>query len=346
MKRIFPRLLANDSIKNLCGTDILRGKASHAYIIDGPTGSGKHTAAMEIASAILCEKRERDGIPLPCGECPSCKKIEAGFSTCIEILNRGSAATLQVESIRNMLSGISYLPEDGDYRIYIIEEAEKMTTAAQNALLLSLEEPPAHAVFILLTTDSGALLETIRSRAHILKTELLSSKFIFEQLSDMMHSGIIPKSDESKLRTAASASSGSLGLAITLCDPSSDSPVIKQMETASELCHNLLFAGSAEAIIFSRNLSLTRADCEAVLYYAMVNIRDLIALKSGSDHTMLQTDSDGSQNNSAKTTVSKLYYIYSLLETAQNDICKRNASISTVFSSLAANAWKDAKAAK
>ena len=118
-KKIFPALLANEAIKGLCGRDVLRGRASHAYIIDGPDGSGKHTAARQIAMAILCENKSRDELPCPCGACASCRKAASGFSTSIEYVSRGSAATLQVDVIRKMLSTVSYLPEDGDYKIYV-----------------------------------------------------------------------------------------------------------------------------------------------------------------------------------------------------------------------------------
>lgn len=339
MNNIFPKLLANNAIKNLVGEDILRGKHSHAYIIDGPDGSGKHTAAMQIAMAILCENK--NGNALPCGNCASCKKIAAGFSTSVELINRGSAATLQVEVIRNMLAGVSYLPEDGDYKIYIIEEAERMTTQAQNSLLLTLEEPPHHAVFILLTTDAGALLETIRSRTHILKTELLTAPFILKALYRFKRDGVITENNDDKLNIAASAAMGSLGNAIALCSKEEASPILKHREIAEKLTQTLLFSGSAEAVTYCRSLSLKRDECESVLFYAMASVRDYITLKSGTKDTLVCTDIEKAQADAMKISLTKLYVIYSLLEAAQNDICKKNASVSTVLCTLAANAWKE-----
>ncbi len=339
MNNIFPELLGNSAIKELCGKDILVGKHSHAYIIDGPDGSGKHTAALQIAMSILCINKGKNGEDLPCGSCSSCLKIGAGYSTDVQFINRGSAATIQVDVIRNMLSGVSYPPDDGDYKIYIIEEAEKMNDKAQNALLLTLEEPPAHAIFILLTTDSGSLLETIRSRAHIIKTEMLSAPFILENLLALRRDGKITEKDDEKLKTAASAASGSLGTAITLCNKADASPILKYREFAEQLVESLLFAGSSEAVIFCKGIDYKRSECESILYYAMTAIRDYIALKSGETNTLFYTDTEKAHSRAVKTTVPRLLYIYNLLNSAQEDICRKNASITTVFCTLAANAW-------
>lgn len=341
MNNIFPKLLGNNAIKDLCGADIRNSKHSHAYIIDGPDGSGKHTAALQIAMAILCHNKGKDGFDLPCGICPSCAKIAAGYSTDVQFVNRGNNATFQVDVIRNMLSGIGYLPDDGDYKIYIIEEADKMTAQAQNSLLLSLEEPPAHVVFILLTTDSGALLETIRSRAHTLKTEMLSASFILETLHKMRSEGTISERDENKLQTAASAASGSLGSAILLCSKSESSPVLKYREIAEQLVYALIFAGSAEAVNFCRTIDSKRTECEDILFYAMSAVRDYIALKNGNHSTLFYTDTEKAHAEAVKTTLPRLLGVYRLLEAAQDDICRKNASISTVFCTLAANAWKE-----
>ncbi len=338
MNNIFPELLGNNAIKELCGIDILSGKHSHAYIIDGPAGSGKHTAALQIAMAILCRNKAKNDFALPCGSCPSCLKISAGYSTDVQFVNRGSNATFQVEAIRNMLSSVSYLPDDGDYKVYIIEETEKMTTQAQNSLLLTLEEPPAHVVFILLTSDSGALLDTIRSRAHILKTEMLTAPLILETLFKKRSEGIISERDDEKLRTVASASSGSLGLAIDLCNKTEASPILKYRDMAEKLVDTLLFSTTADSVNFCRGLDCKRAECEHIFYFAMCAVRDYIAVKNGSNNTLFFTDHEDAFSKAVKITVPRLLNLYRLLENAQDDICRKNASISTVFCTVAANA--------
>jgi len=185
------------------------------------------------------------------------------------------------------------------------------------------------------------LLETIRSRAHIMKTELLSAPFILENLFKMRNEGVISERDDEKLKTAASAAAGSLGSAITLCSKDNASPVLKYRETADLLVKALLFAGSAEAVNFCRALDYKRTECEDVLFYAMSAVRDYIALKSGNKSTLFYTDTEKAMSDAVKTTVPRLLSIYRLLEAAQEDICKKNASINTVFCTLAANAWKE-----
>lgn len=337
MKKIFPALLKNDAIKELCGKDILRSRFSHAYIIDGPDGSGKHTAAMQIAMSILCENKDSQNMPLPCGACPSCKKAAAGFSTCIEYVNRGSNSTLQVDVIRKMISGVCYQPEDGDYKIYIIEDADRMTAAAQNSLLLTLEEPPAHAVFILLTADSGALLETVRSRATILKTEMLSSPFVFKTLEELADMGRMSQCSAAKMKLAAAASAGCLGRAIQLCSASDSSPELKLRSTGTSLADTLLFESSTEALLFCRGLDVKRGDCETLFYYAIATVRDYIALKSGSDAAIACADIEESRAKANKTSVAKLMSLYNQLESASDDIIRRNASVNTVLCTLAAS---------
>lgn len=340
MNNIFPELLGNNAIKELCGKDIKSGKHSHAYIIDGPDGSGKHTAARQIAMAILCHNKEKNS-SLPCGVCSACAKISAGYSTDVQFVNRGQSATFQVETIRNMLSSVSYLPDDGDYKIYIIEEAEKMTTQAQNSLLLTLEEPPSHVVFILLTSDSGALLETIRSRAHILKTEMLSAPLILENLFKKRNEGIINERDDKKLKIAASAASGALGVAIDLCNKTEASPILKYRDIAESLVDTLIFSSTADSVNYCRTIDCKRAECEHILFYAMSAVRDYIAVKNGSSVTLFFTDADAAFEKAAKITVPRLLNLYNLLEEAQDHICRKNASISTVFCTVAANAKKE-----
>ena len=340
MNNIFPELLGNIAIKDLCGKDIKAGKHSHAYIIDGPEGSGKHTAAKQIAMAILCRNKNGEN-SLPCGFCPSCSKVSSGYSTDVQYVNRGATATFQVETIRNMLSSVSYLPDDGDYKVYIIEEAEKMTTQAQNSLLLTLEEPPAHVIFILLTSDSGSLLETIRSRAHTLKTELLSAPLILENLMARRNKGLINERNDEKLKVAASAASGSLGVAIDLCDKTDTSPVLKYRDIAEKLTDTLIFSSTADSVNFYRGIDFKRAECEQILFYAMTAVRDYIAVKNGSRNTLFFTDADFAYSKAVKVTAPRLLSLYNQLEEAQDHICRKNASISTVFCTLAANARKE-----
>ena len=134
---IFPSLYGNEPIKNSIGKDILLDTNAHAYILEGPKGSGKHLAARLIASSLLCSNKNKSGI-LPCGECLSCKKIAKNLSPDLIWINSEGKATISVDIIRNVRNGLHIPPNDGDKKIYIIEDADTMTLQAQNAFLLSL----------------------------------------------------------------------------------------------------------------------------------------------------------------------------------------------------------------
>ena len=143
METAFPDILENRALADRLSREIRSGKLSHAYILSGPEGSGKHMLAVRIATALSGPNRLSDGAPLPCMTCPSCRKILEGNSPdLIYILREGSRATLGVEQIRFLREDVLIAPNDTDVKIYVIEDAETMTPQAQNALLLTLEEPP------------------------------------------------------------------------------------------------------------------------------------------------------------------------------------------------------------
>ena len=175
MKEIFPGIIGNEGIKKLFS----EGNPAHAYIIEGPEGSGKHTIARQLCASMVCENRASETFPLPCGVCPSCRKILNSMSVdCLTVSGGSRSGSIGVESVRSIRQSLYVAPNDGDRKFYIIEDAHRMTEQAQNALLLSLEEPPGFVSFFLLCESSLGILETIRSRAPVIKTELFPPEFI------------------------------------------------------------------------------------------------------------------------------------------------------------------------
>ncbi len=141
------------------------GKISHAYIICGERLSGKEFIAKVFAQALTCEQ----GGPDPCNECHSCRQANAGSHPDIIKVMHEKPATIGVEDIRAGVNDTIYIkPYSSDYKIYIINEAEKMTVQAQNALLKTLEEPPSYAVILLLVSNIDVMLPTIVSRCVVL----------------------------------------------------------------------------------------------------------------------------------------------------------------------------------
>lgn len=140
-------------------------RLSHAYLLTGPDGEALQAAAMRLAAAFLCS--EPDG---PCGRCRNCRKVFAGIHPDVVTVERlpGDKGQLRreivVEQIRQVTSDAVIMPNEAERKVYLIREADRMNTAAQNALLKALEDPPGHACFILCAAAADALLPTVRSR--------------------------------------------------------------------------------------------------------------------------------------------------------------------------------------
>ena len=159
-------------------------KISHAYILQGERGSGKEFIAKIFAQTLQCEKQEIN----PCNECHSCKQAQTNNHPDIIKLVHEKPNTIGVEDIRNQIaSDVCIKPYSGPYKIYIVNEAEKMTIQAQNALLKTLEEPPEYTVIILLTANIEILLPTIRSRCVILSMKPVENKLMRKYLMDDLH---------------------------------------------------------------------------------------------------------------------------------------------------------------
>lgn len=278
MAEIFPGLRGNKELKDTLGADIRSGKAAHAYILSGPTGSGKHTATRQICAAIACTDRNGD---LPCGKCSQCHKILTDISADVRFIRREDRATIGVEQIRTVKEELYITPNDGDCKFYIIEDAQTMTPQAQNALLLSLEEPPEFVTFLLLATDPAALLETIRSRAPVLPMELFSRAAVEAYLREDRECARIEKTDPDRFTAAAIASLGALGQAKTLLttDPAKAEP-LRQRAYTMQLLDFVFCKRLAEGIAVPlKEMPKSRETIVGALYGFQTAVRDLIARK-------------------------------------------------------------------
>lgn len=179
----FQDIIGQEQIKEHLQNAIAAGKVSHAYIINGEKSSGKEFIAKVFAMALQCEKREAE----PCQECHSCKQALSDNHPDIIRVTHEKPNTISVDDIRAQVNNdVAIKPYSGSYKIYIINEAEKMTPQAQNAILKTLEEPPEYAVILLLTTNVNSLLPTILSRCVVLNmkpvADELVRKYLMEQL--------------------------------------------------------------------------------------------------------------------------------------------------------------------
>lgn len=179
----FQDIIGQEQIKEHLRNAISAGKISHAYIINGEKASGKEFIAKVFAMTLQCEKGEAE----PCHECHSCKQALTNNHPDIIRVTHEKPNTVSVDDIRTQVNNdVAIKPYSGPYKIYIINEAEKMTTQAQNAILKTLEEPPEYVVILLLTTNVNSLLPTILSRCVVLNMKPVSDelvkKYLMEQL--------------------------------------------------------------------------------------------------------------------------------------------------------------------
>ena len=171
----FGQLLGTAHTKQRLIRAIVGGTLPHAILLCGPRGSGKKTLAALIASAMNCEQRAVAPNNLPCGECNACKRIKSGNFPDVKYLERADGkATVGAAELREFREDMFLSATEANSKFYIIPEAELLTPAAQNALLKVLEEPPPSVYIILLTTDVGKMLSTIRSRTQYVQMELFS----------------------------------------------------------------------------------------------------------------------------------------------------------------------------
>ena len=209
----FETLIGQDNIAQTLKNSIIRGKLAHAYLFCGPRGVGKTTTARIFAKAINCSNPSED--MEPCGKCESCVSFQEGRSYCIHELD--AASNNGVEDIKNLMDQVQISPQVGKYSVYIIDEVHMLSTAAFNAFLKTLEEPPAHAIFILATTEKHKILPTILSRCQTYDFNRISIPDMVFNLRNIANKENVKIDDES-LHVIAQKADGAMRDALTIFD--------------------------------------------------------------------------------------------------------------------------------
>ena len=209
----FGTLIGQDNIARTLKNSILRGQLAHAYLFCGPRGVGKTTTARIFAKMINCSNPSPD--MEPCGECESCRSFAEGRSYCIHELD--AASNNGVEDIKNLMDQVRVPPQVGKYSVYIIDEVHMLSSQAFNAFLKTLEEPPAHAIFILATTEKHKILPTILSRCQTYDFNRISVDDIVKNLRMVAEKEGITIDDES-LHVIAHKADGAMRDALTIFD--------------------------------------------------------------------------------------------------------------------------------
>ena len=209
----FGSLIGQDTIAQTLKNSILRNQLAHAYLFCGPRGVGKTSAARIFAKVINCAHPTAD--MEPCGECESCRSFAEGRSYCIHELD--AASNNGVEDIRALVDQVQVPPQIGRYSVYIIDEVHMLSQSAFNAFLKTLEEPPAHAIFILATTEKHKIIPTILSRCQTFDFNRIGISDIVFNLSNIARKEGITI-DDASLHVIAQKADGAMRDALTIFD--------------------------------------------------------------------------------------------------------------------------------
>ena len=339
MREYFPKVLGNRQSAKRIGTAIENGTLSHAFLICGPSGSGKSVFATEIAAAVNCESRKADD-PLPCGECSSCRRIHDGNFPDFKVLKKPSdRATLGVDPVKELREDMFLSSTEANTKIYVIDDAECMTPEAQNALLKVLEEPPGSILIILLAREGDKILTTIKSRTQY----VAMSRFNEDELRKILPS---KNSDaEALLRTSPErfdavimSAEGRLGEAIRLVSSKNADECKAQRD---EVLTFLRAArqGAPRTEVYDAVMALQtakRSELAQSLESIISAVRDLVAVQTASRVRFLFFTSESEARRMASDIgMPALMTLYDALCEA-HEYCAKNANIANILTNLLA----------
>ena len=213
--RSFADVVGQEEIVRALTNAVSQDHLAHAYLFSGPRGVGKTTTARLLAAAINCSSSDRP-TPTPCGTCVSCTEILEGRS--IDALEIDGATHGKVDQARDLIEVVAFAPVRDRRKVFIIDEVHAISAAAFQALLKTLEEPPAHAVFILATTERHKIPATILSRCQRFDFQRLTDDEVAARLSEVARREKIPVPEPAALAALAAAATGSLRDALSLFD--------------------------------------------------------------------------------------------------------------------------------
>lgn len=282
-------ILGHEPIKEHFFNAVLTGNISHAYILSGEAGMGKKSLANAFALALLCEKGQAD----PCRQCHACKQVMSGNHPDLIYVTHEKPASIGVDDVRRQINDtIQVKPYSSAHKIYIVDEAEKMTVQAQNALLKTIEEPPAYAVILLLTTNAEAFLPTILSRCVQLKLKPLKDGEVKGYLVSRM--GV--ELSQAEIYTAFAR--GNLGKAIHLADSEDFRHLYGEL---LDLLKNLKKSDISELLERIRKMKEDKLDIHQCLDFMQMWYRDVLMYKTTKDINLLIFKDEFSTVNAMST---------------------------------------------
>lgn len=312
----FQDIIGHERVKEHFRKAIEHDKISHAYILAGEEGMGRKMLARAFAMTLLCERSSRE----PCMECHSCRQLLSGNHPDVIWVRHEKPASIGVDDIRLQINDtIQIRPYSSAYKIYIVDEAEKMTVQAQNALLKTIEEPPAYAILLLITTNEEVFLPTILSRCIQLKLRPLKSYEISGYLTQSM------KLTESQADIYTAFARGNLGKAIHLAVSEEFKLMYQQV---INLLKNIKEMDISMLLDSIRHLLEDSLDLRECLDFMLMWYRDILMFKVTRDVNQLVFKEEYSTVSSIcqKSSYEGLECILSAIETAR---VRLNANVNT-----------------
>jgi len=332
----FNEVIGQEHITTTLENAIKQDRVAHAYLFCGPRGIGKTTTARILSKALNCEKGPT---PSPCNKCTSCKEITLGSS--LDIIEIDGASNRGIDEIRNIKENVKFAPQQGRFKIYIIDEVHMLTNEAFNALLKTLEEPPQHVKFIFATTAAHKVIPTILSRCQRFNFRRLLSQDIIIKLKEIAKREKI-KIEEKALYAIIRAASGSMRDAESLIDQLAtyckNNIAIKDVnnvlgligeDALYEFCRHIIKKDTASAIKLINKIVDDGADPAQFLESLIEFFRSVMVIKEGKDPSKLidlpSSEIEAiSKESESLTTEDVLYIIYSLINT--NNSIRRASS--------------------
>ena len=271
----FQDILGHEMIKDHFRKAIENHKVSHAYILSGEEGMGRKSLANAFAMTLLCEK----GLKEPCMECHSCKQMLSDNHPDVIHVTHEKPGSIGVDDIRKQINDtIMIKPYSSYYKIYMVDEAEKMTVQAQNALLKTIEEPPSYAVIILMTTNPDAFLPTILSRCIQLKLKPLRDYVVKGYLVEKLGVPV------EKAEVYAAFARGNLGKAIHIASSEEFGELYRAVLTLLKNIKNMDLPALLE---FIKKLQEDHLDINECLDFMQLWYRDILMYKVTKDMNLL-----------------------------------------------------------
>ena len=338
MRSYLNALVGNDGIRERLGLSVEHGTLPHAFLIEGPRGSGKHTLANELAAALNCERREEAGA-LPCHTCNTCRRIAERTFTDVKYLSKPKdKATIGINELKLFKEDMYLSATESEYKIYVIENAELLTPQAQNALLIVLEEPPKNVVILLLSEQADKLLTTIKSRVQYVAMSRFNVDALGECVSKLSNTAaLMEKSDPEGYRGLLLAADGCIGRALELLTPKRAEENREKREATAKFIRRMTAKTPyAELLLSINELSTKRAELSSELEEIMLAIRDIIAAKVRADaQPLFFTSADELASLAKSFDTKRIFALYEIIAETYEDN-QKNANITTLTTNLAA----------